>query len=45
MGRPGSERHDRRAEFETRLVSVDEHIARNGNLRLRMYSDYVSGAD
>ena len=36
-------RHDRRAELAGRLESVEGRIARNGDLRLRMYSDYVAG--
>ena len=36
-------RHDRRAGLACRLESVEGRIARNGDLRLRMYSDYAAG--
>ena len=43
--RKGAEayRHDRRAELACRLESVEGRIARNGELRLCMYSDYAAG--
>ena len=36
-------RHDRRAELACRLESVEGRIEHNGDLRLRMYSDYAAG--
>lgn len=36
-------RHDRRAELACRLESVKGRIEHNGDLRLRMYSDYAAG--
>ena len=36
-------RHDRRAELACRLESVEGRIKHNGDLRLRMYSDYAAG--
>ena len=36
-------RHDRRSELACRLESAEGRIARNGELRLRMYSDYAEG--
>lgn len=36
-------RHGRRAELACRLESVEGRIEHNGDLRLRMYSDYAAG--